>query len=153
MTFQAVLKNKFSESKVKPCQTATAKLLTPSQLALPFSWTTLINKNSQNPFIPVCVCVCVWVYSVIQPCLILWDPMNCSPPASSVLEISQAIILELEGMVPRRQKYRMGRPLSPPQINQKIIWMLNLQLPQNNFWMLSEDTRHPERQPILFKRR
>ena len=27
------------------------------------------------------------------------------------------------------------------------------QLPQNNFSMLAEDTRHPERQPILFQRR
>ena len=27
------------------------------------------------------------------------------------------------------------------------------QIPQNNFWMLVEDTRHPERQPILFRRR
>ena len=26
-------------------------------------------------------------------------------------------------------------------------------IPQNNFWTLAEDTRHPERQPILFKRR
>ena len=27
------------------------------------------------------------------------------------------------------------------------------QLPQNNFWTLAEDTRHPEGQPNLFKRR
>ena len=27
------------------------------------------------------------------------------------------------------------------------------QIPQNNFWMLAEDTRHPERQPIVFERR
>ena len=26
------------------------------------------------------------------------------------------------------------------------------QISQNNFWMLAEDTRHPERQPIVFKR-
>ena len=25
------------------------------------------------------------------------------------------------------------------------------QLPQNNFWALAEDTKHPERQPILFE--
>ena len=24
------------------------------------------------------------------------------------------------------------------------------QIPQNNFWMLAEDTKHPERQPIFF---
>ena len=28
-----------------------------------------------------------------------------------------------------------------------------VQIPQNNFWMLSDDTRHPERHPILFERR
>ena len=27
------------------------------------------------------------------------------------------------------------------------------QIPQNNFWMLAEDIRHPERQPIVFERR
>ena len=27
------------------------------------------------------------------------------------------------------------------------------QIPQNNFWVLAEDTRHPERQPIVFGRR
>ena len=27
------------------------------------------------------------------------------------------------------------------------------QIPLNNFWMLTEDIRHPERQPIVFKRR
>ena len=27
------------------------------------------------------------------------------------------------------------------------------QIPQNNFWMLAEDIRHPEKQPIVFERR
>ena len=27
------------------------------------------------------------------------------------------------------------------------------QIPQNNFWMLAEDTRHSERQPIVFERK
>ena len=27
------------------------------------------------------------------------------------------------------------------------------QTPQNNFWMLAEDIRHPEKQPIVFERR
>ena len=26
-------------------------------------------------------------------------------------------------------------------------------IPQNNFWMLAEDIRHPEKQPIVFERR
>ena len=55
-------------------------------------------------------------------------------------------------VVPRWQRNRMGRPLSPPQIHEKIIWTLS-NFQQNNFWMLAEDTRHTERQSILFKRR
>ena len=27
------------------------------------------------------------------------------------------------------------------------------QTPQNNFWTLAEDIRHPEKQPIVFERR
>ena len=42
----------------------------------------------------VCVCVCVCVYSVTQLCLNLCDPMDCSPPGSSVCGILQARILE-----------------------------------------------------------
>ena len=46
----------------------------------------------------VCVCVCVYVcvctHSVAQPCLTLWDPMDCSPPGSTVHGIFQARILE-----------------------------------------------------------
>ena len=39
----------------------------------------------------VCVCVCVWV---AQLCLTLCEPMDCSPPGSSVHGILQARILE-----------------------------------------------------------
>ena len=44
----------------------------------------------------MCVCVCVSVCDVLvaQSCPILWDPMDCSPPGSSVHGISQARILE-----------------------------------------------------------
>ena len=41
-----------------------------------------------------CVCVCVCVYTHTQSCLTLCDPMNCSPPGSSVHGISQVKILE-----------------------------------------------------------
>ena len=37
--------------------------------------------------------MCV-VYTVVQLCLILCNPMDCSPPGSSVHGISQARILE-----------------------------------------------------------
>ena len=40
----------------------------------------------------MCVCVCVCVCA--QSCLTLCDPMDCSPPGSSVHGISQVRILE-----------------------------------------------------------
>ena len=42
----------------------------------------------------VCVCVCACMCSVIQSCLTLCDPMDCSPPGSSVHGIFLARILE-----------------------------------------------------------
>ena len=41
--------------------------------------------------VSMCICACVLV---IQSCLTLCDPMDCSPPGSSVLGILQARILE-----------------------------------------------------------
>ena len=50
----------------------------------------------------VCVCVCArahtcmhtCMHSITQSCLTLCDPMNCSPPGSSVHGVFQARILE-----------------------------------------------------------
>ena len=42
----------------------------------------------------VCVCVCMCAHSRAQLCPTLWDPMDCSPPVSSVHGIFQARILE-----------------------------------------------------------
>ena len=42
----------------------------------------------------VCVCVCVCVRSIIQSCLTLCDPVDCSPPGSPVLWIFHVRILE-----------------------------------------------------------
>ena len=43
----------------------------------------------------VCVCVCVYVCVLVaQSCPTLWDPMDCSPPGSSVHGILLATILE-----------------------------------------------------------
>ena len=39
-------------------------------------------------------CPCVCVCSVGQSCLTVYNPMDCSPPGSSVHGISQARILE-----------------------------------------------------------
>ena len=47
----------------------------------------------------------LWWYSVAQSCLALCDPMDCSPPGSSVHGISQSTVLEcchflLQGIFP-----------------------------------------------------
>ena len=42
-------------------------------------------------FLKNCMCLPV---KLLQLCLTLCDPMNCSPPGSSVHEISQARILQ-----------------------------------------------------------
>ena len=50
-------------------------------------------------FIPrVCVCVCMCVYKSLQSCPTLCDPLDCSPPGSSVHGILQARILEWVAM-------------------------------------------------------
>ena len=48
------------------------------------------------------------------------------------------------------QRNRMGRPLSPPQINSSKEHLNGKQIPHNN---LAEDIRQPEKQPFVFKRR
>ena len=48
-------------------------------------------------FSPV-VCTCA---KSLQSCLTLCDPMDCSPPGSSVLGISQARILEWVALLPK----------------------------------------------------
>ena len=50
----------------------------------------LLHNQILNLLCCVCVCVCL----VTQSCPILWDPMDCSLPGSSVQGISQARILE-----------------------------------------------------------
>ena len=48
--------------------------------------------NAAGVCVCVCVCVCARVHA--QSCPTLCNPMNCSPPGSSVLRIFQARILE-----------------------------------------------------------
>ena len=73
------------------------------------------------------LCVCVHACSVIQSCLTLCDPMDCSPPASSVHGILQARTLEwaampssrgssqfrIEGIMQPLDKRRLVRCLVP----------------------------------------
>ena len=45
-------------------------------------------------------------------------------------------------MVPRWRRNRMGRPLSPPQINLKIIWMLsNFHKTTSEYWRRTPGTQ------------
>ena len=44
------------------------------------------------------VCVCVHAHLVVQSCLTFCDPMNFSPPGSSVHGILQARILEQDAI-------------------------------------------------------
>ena len=61
------------------------------------NWKTLLAEPAESRD-RVCVCVCVLV---AQLCLILCDPMDCSPPGSSVYEFS-------------RQEYWSGLPFPSP---------------------------------------
>ena len=56
----------------------------------------------------VCVCVCARPHSVAQSYLTLWHPMDCSPPGSTVHEISQARILEWVAIFSSRGSSRDG---------------------------------------------
>ena len=62
----------------------------------------------------VCVCVCVCVL-VAQSCPTLWDPMDYSPPGSSVHGILQARILEWGAI-------SFSRDLPNPWIKPRIPW-------------------------------
>ena len=56
----------------------------------------------------VCVCVCARAHSVAQSYLTLWHPVDCSPPGSTVHEISQARILEWVAIFSSRGSSRDG---------------------------------------------
>ena len=56
----------------------------------------------------------MYACSVTQSCLTLWDPMDCSPPGSSVYGILQARILEWVAMPSFRGSCQPGiKPASP----------------------------------------
>ena len=50
--------------------------------------------------IPLCVCVCIYIYAAksLQLCLTLCDPIDGSPPGSSIPGILQARTLEREAI-------------------------------------------------------
>ena len=51
-------------------------------------------QNLHRTCVCVCVCVCVCARTVVKSCLILFNPMDCSPPGSSVYGVFQTRILE-----------------------------------------------------------
>ena len=54
-------------------------------------WTEMLRRTLvSKPDLLLLFCYCL----VAQSCLTLWNPMDCSPPGSFVLGISQARILE-----------------------------------------------------------
>ena len=62
-------------------------------------YSVVLVSGAQQSDSGVCVCVCVCVYEkmkvlITQSCLTLCDPMNYSPPGSSVHGILQTRILE-----------------------------------------------------------
>ena len=63
-------------------------------------------------YVCMCVCVCVCVHAraharakLLQSCLTLRDPMDCSPPGSSVHGILQAKKLECVAIPPSRGSF------------------------------------------------
>ena len=68
----------------------------------------------------VCVCVCVCTYAHAQSCLTLCDPVNCSPPGSSL------------SMGFPRQEYWSGLPFPAlgdlPNSGIKLVFLASLAL-------------------------
>ena len=61
----------------------------PSSLQIPFGKSVEIHVHL--PCVCVCVCVCVLI---AQSFPTICDPLDCSPPGSSIHEIPQARILQ-----------------------------------------------------------
>ena len=57
----------------------------------------------------------------------------------------------LQGAVLRWWRHSRGDHFAPT--NSSKDHLNTEQIPQNSFWTLAEDTRHPERQPTVFKKR
>ena len=70
-----------------------------------FWWKTAFSNFSgkESAVDWMCVCVCVCMHVCAQLCLTLCDPMDCSPPGSSVHGILQARILEWVAMPSSRR--------------------------------------------------
>ena len=70
----------------------------------------------------VCICVCVWI---TQSCLILCDPIDCSPPGFSVHGIVQIKILEWVAI-------HFSRESSQPRDWTWVSWLQKDSLPSSH---------------------
>ena len=97
-------------SAVQQCESAIRKYICPP------SWASLLFSPSSHPsrstqsarlgslcYIAASVCVCT---KSLQPCPMLCEPMDCSPPGSSVHVILQATTLEWVAMPSSRGSSR-----------------------------------------------
>ena len=75
---------------------------------------------------PILYTLCVHTLCVTQSCLTLWNPMNCSPPGSSVYWIFQARMLE---WVAISYSMRSFRPRDWTPISCIDRWLFTTELP------------------------
>jgi len=76
-----------------------------------------LQKMTQGARVPVCIYI--FIYDRAQSCLTLCDPMECSPPGSSVHGILQARILEWVAMPSSR---RSSRPRARSPVSCLLHW-------------------------------
>ena len=80
------------------------------------------------------------VYSVVQSCLTLGDPMGCSPPGSSVHRISQARILECVAISYSRESSQ-PRDQTPKNPNKKWVEDLNRHFSKEDIQMINKHVK------------
>ena len=78
---------------------------------------------------PILYTLCVHTCFVTQSCLTLWNPMNCSPPGSSVYWIFQARMLE---WVAISYSMRSFRPRDWTHISCIDRWLFTTELPRKS---------------------
>ena len=83
-------------------------------LVLNLFFFVLINFYCSTVALQCCASICAVLCLVVQSCLTLCNPMDCSPPGSSVHGIRQAKILERLAMPSSRGLPKPGiKPRSP----------------------------------------
>ena len=83
-----------------------------------FTWSSLLSHPFMQPFWFPCVCVCVLA---AQSCPTLCNPVECSPPGSSVHGLLQARILECVAILFSRGSSRPGDGILVSQIADRFF--------------------------------